>query len=536
MSTDADVSLDGLLVHSGKDRRSILTIKSRRSKVKNELPPYLRVHHGPRPSATQRPPEPSSSEQFWLAYSAATGWRVDRPRPGKSVELMPAVEMDMMAGAEDDVAPAVSQAKARMLAECAAGLAQEIEELKSTIRRQEAELAARAAVIHSPETQLMLADQVETTLQQAIAGCEFDAAAIYLLDDDTQYLKTRAVVGLPADRLKLPPRPLRGSRADLESMVQGVVAIENNQQGIIDTWKCPEPCGAAICAALMKGDLPIGTLWLFSSKPTKLEEAESAIAQMAASQLTLQLSVAANQRDARARRIDVRHIRDIAHWQHSSLPSIDALAEQWRADGMIESPSNWAIGWHTWDVLPDGSLMFAIAEAEEKSAAGAMIAATARAALTAHCGYRHTPLQMMQRINDTLWQSNSAEQLVSMLYARLDPSSGEGEVVAAGKIHAMLAGRNGYRPLSIGHGYPLASGIDANACATTFHMTEGEILLAHGQGVMDDGVSQELLGNVLRESARQLTPQPLPAIRRAIADIPNMHERGLLSMTRLITP
>ena len=102
------------------------------------------------------------------------------------------------------------------------------------------------------------------------------------------------------------------------------------------------------------------------------------------------------------------------------------LADGWRVDGMIESPESWGTGWHHWDVLPDGTLMIAIAEAADPTAKGAMHAAVARAALAAHSGYRHTPAQLIQRVSDTLWQTNTGEQLVSMIYAHLDPESGDG--------------------------------------------------------------------------------------------------------------
>ncbi|TWU08458.1 Stage II sporulation protein E (SpoIIE) [Stieleria varia] len=509
------------------------TNKSWRYSVHDSKPPYLRVHHGPRPSATQRPVTPNASEQFWTAYSAVTGWRVDRPGRGEHVTVRPAIEWDMIAGPDDESLPAVSQSKAQMLADCAAEMSREIDELKAVIRRQEAELAARASVLSGPDAQIALADQVEATLQQAIAACGFDAAAIYLLDDDTQFLKARAVVGLPSDRLENKPRALRGSRADLEAMVQNVVLIEKADGGVIDTWKCPEKCGSAICAALMKGDLPIGTLWLFSSRETELSDADSAIAKMTATQLTLQLSAAASERRERLHRVDFRSIRDIAHWQHAGLPTVDQIAQGWKADGMLESPLDWATGWHTWDILPDGTMMIAMAEADDKSAAGAMVAATARAALTAHCGYRHTPLQLMQRINDTLWQSSTADQLLSMLYARLDVSSGEGELVVAGNISAIVGSRFGYRPLADGKAQPLASALDINAFSTTFHLSPGEILLAYGSGVAADGISQCVLGEAMKRSAEQGNLMPLPAIRRAFADYLNENERGLMTLSRL---
>ena len=61
------------------------------------------------------------------------------------------------------------------------------------------------------------ADQIEQTLSDAIEACKCDAAALYMLDEDTRYLKARSVVGLPVERLQNPPRELRGSRGDSRS-------------------------------------------------------------------------------------------------------------------------------------------------------------------------------------------------------------------------------------------------------------------------------------------------------------------------------
>lgn len=492
--------------------------------MNTHVPSYLKLHRGEDASAkTQHAP---SSERFWDVFTSATGWRVDQ-RQENQVRVQPNhAESD-----EEATSPAVIESDAIALARVAKEMSLELEQLRASLRRSEVELAASVATRLTPERVETAAKRVDQALKTAITACGFDAAAIYMLDDDTQYLKTRAVVGLPEDRLTAEPRMLRGSRGDLEALVQEAVLIDDLTGIMGATWNAPENAGAAVCTALFRGDLPVGTMWFFRESPMPLNQSHAAIAKMTSQLITLILSEASrNRRDEQAQ--TSRHaLRDLSEWQHASLPIGNALAQGWHVDGMIESPHPWAIGWHAWDVLPDGSIMLAIAEAVESSAAGALVAATARAAITAHCGYRHTPAQLMRRIGDTLWQSSTGEQLVSLLYARLDPETGEGEIASAGTISGLIANRYGYRPLVPTGTPPLASSLDVKAHHSEFQLREGETLLAYGSGVQGDGIGQELLGCCVR-SAAQSEGNPLVILRRELAAFPNRHERGLVSISR----
>jgi hypothetical protein len=200
---------------------------------------------------------------------------------------------------------------------------------------------------------------------------------------------------------------------------------------------------------------------------------------------------------------------------------------------MIESPQAWATGWHAWDVLPDGSLMLAIAEAVDSSIKGAMSATIARAAMTSHIGYRHSPSQLLQRVNDTLWQTNTCEQLISLLYMRVDPETGEGQFAAAGAIAAMIGSRYGYRPLVDGMAKPLCSDFRASFVSDSFRMMPGEMMLAYGPGVAASGASQNLLGDSVRSAMQAGSVSPLASIRRTLAASPLEFERGAAALTRL---
>jgi phosphoserine phosphatase RsbU/P len=500
--------------------------------VPKTIPSYLRVLRDPESLASSEPAEERNpAEHFWDMYSRTTGWRIDQraARVGK-VHMLAAVDT---LSSEDPHAPnLVSKAAATSLAESAIELTAQLATAQETIRCQEAELAVRAAILTGQSQQVQLADQLQTTLADAALACGCDTAALYILDEQTQFLRTSAVFGLPPARLQKAPRNLRGSRADLEAMVQGVVMIDDLHDCTIDTWNCPEKKAAAgICVVITSDGVPVGTLWLFKNTTAEFGLRESAVARMAAAQLALLLTNSAT--ETATPRTSENPIHEVAQWQCEALPVGANLAPGWRVDGMIESPQAWATGFHFWDVLPDGTLMLVIAEAVERSAKGAMAAAIARSAIAAHAGYRHTPAQLLQRVSDTLWQTSSGEQLVSMLYARVDAETGEGEVASAGSITAMIASQCGYRPLVSGNSDPLNRHIDTQVTTESFRMLSGETLLAYSAGVSNSGMTQMQLGNSLRTAMRKKDLNPLAAIRREMASLSLDSERGAISLLRV---
>jgi hypothetical protein len=497
--------------------------------VTKTIPNYLRLHRGTSASSSKVVPPHDAVRCFWDAYSDVTGWRIDqRATRGHLFELIPAVNTETT---DIQSTAAVSKLAATRLAESAARLAEELQRNREAMRRQEMELASRAPVLIADTDRARVADRIEKTLAEAAAACRCDAAAIYLLDEETQYLKARAVYGLPTQRLEEPARQLRGSRADLEAMVREVVAIDDLSLSELETWNSPEPFAAGICASIQTESIPIGTVWFFSKEKKEFTASESTTARFAAALIGFELSRASSEVGV-ADKSAKEPVRDLAQWQYESLPVGATLADGWRADGLIESPNDWATGWHFWDVLPDGTLMISIAEAVDRSVKGAVSAAVARAALSAHTGYRHTAAQLVQRISDTLWQTSTAEQLMSLFYARIDSNTGEGEFVSAGSVNAMIASRYGFRGLIDSASDPLNTHIDAHAVVKSFRLLKGETLLAYTAGFGQGGEAQMALGASLRSAMQSGDPNPLARVRRATAGIPLEHERGAITLLR----
>jgi phosphoserine phosphatase RsbU/P len=491
--------------------------------------------------------------QFWKAYTDATGWRLDRShssaesatdasRNGKKIatanalRLLPAFDGNIAGDAESqNDSPSVTRDLAEQLAAAATELAQRLEQAQAAFRVQEAELAVSATPTGTPDQSSRLVQRLERLLQQAAAATGCDAAGLYLLDDDTTTLKLRASFGLPTERIMAPPRPLRGSRGDLESLVREVVLIDDLQGTLATTWNSPEPFASGIVARIEEDELPIGTLWLWSTQSREFEARDAAAAQLATLSIASELVRASLHRERAKWNVTSTSIKAASQWQMRQLPPAMDIAPDIVVDGWTESPRSWARSWHAWDVLPDGKIALAIAEASLKGMDAAMVAATARAALAAHSNYRHNAADMLRRISDTLWQTNTGDQLMSMMYIKLDPETGEGEVASAGSIQALIAGPRGYRPLCSAEGAePLASQIDCRPCCAEFQLHPGEAIIGVNQCILDEllGISQHELASIAREAIGRRNSPVLASIRRSLALKPLEEERAGIMLLR----
>jgi len=522
--------------------------------VTRTIPAYLRLHKASQADVSISPTvviDPIS--QFWKAYTDATGWRLDRSHQsvgdaadgnGPMVlagakpafpKLLPAFDGGLLNDADAyNESPSVTRDLAEHLAIAATELSRRLEEAQAAFRTQEAELAATATPTGTPDSSSRLLTRLDRVLRQAIAATQCDAAGLYMLDNDTTTLKLRASVGLPADRVMAPARSLRGSRGDLESLVREVVLIDDLKGTLSTTWNSPEAFASGIVIRIEEDDLPIGTLWLWSKTAQKFDNQVGEAAQLASIAIACELSRSSLVRERAKWNMTTTAISTTSQWQLRQLPPAMELAPGIAVDGWTESPRPWARSWHAWDVLPDGSISLAIAEASLREMDGAMVAATARAAFAAHCNYRHSAKDLLRRVSDSLWQTNTGDQLLSMLYVKLDPETGEGEIASAGSIQAIIASSRGYRPLCGRESEPLASQIDCRPFHTQFTLHPGEAIVAVNASVLDEiiGMTQNELANAVREALPRKHSPVLSSVRRALANKPLEEERAGIVLVR----
>jgi GAF domain-containing protein len=168
-----------------------------------------------------------------------------------------------------------------------AGLLTENSRLEAALAEREAELAAGVPVVVRPRTTTHLAKRLEGVLRGGAESLNCQASAMYLLDDATTELKLRAQWGLGAARLAEPGRPLAGALGDLEALSGHAVVLEDDV--LMELWRVPEPCGAAICVPISGPSSVLGTMWLFSAEPRKFSATQTNLAEIIAGRLAAEL-------------------------------------------------------------------------------------------------------------------------------------------------------------------------------------------------------------------------------------------------------
>ncbi len=399
---------------------------------------------------------------------------------------------------------------------------------------RQTELAAQSAFIASDAIAKQGLDQINRILSDIVLATSSDAAAVYMLDDETERLTTRFALGA-ITRIGLGlSRPLRGARGDLEAMVQGIFTTDDLPSSSLGDSAVPEPFPSAICICLGGIELPVGTLWLFSKGIHTFNNQSEAAARLAAENIChvlvslkrtrfpVQEQTFDNEIDFDADRFvaamepmplsgvrvteeipaeDNHWANQVANWQFETLPLGSRLADGWSVDGMIESLTPVAQSWHHWDVLPDGVLTIAMCHfgnecRPEDNLVGTLDATVVRAALQSHIGYRHTPHGVVTRIMHTLLQvrdgaiDESGSPNLSLLYAHIDPETGRAVISSIGRWSSLIVSKYGYRPLSLGRTTGSASDTFLGELSIANHETtllEGEALLLSGANWMGMG-------------------------------------------------
>ena len=437
--------------------------------------------------------------------------RIDAP------ERTGALSIQSPAGMPQDVAT--------RLAESASRMANELTKTRSTMR--DALTATAVAAAEAPRSSVLenAADAIQERLSDAVAATGTTIAILQTLDDDTQTLQTVAAFGLSPTSSLGQRRPLRGSRGDLEALVGRVVMADDLRGGGLDDYGPPtpddvDPMQSGICVSIQVGDLPIGTLWLLSEEPREFSHRDAASARMASHALSSLLVDAGSTSEPSPAPHRIDALGELAEYQLLQMPRGASLTPQWRVDGMIETSQRFATAWHTWDVLPDGTLMMAMADIDTEDFRDALEASFGHAALISHCNYRHDVASMVRRISDTLWRGGTMVSPMSMWYVHIDPSTGCGTAASAGRIHAMIAGRYGYRAVCDGRGEPLGVHVDPTIRTHEFQIQTGETLFAYDEGFRRRGIDQLQLGRWLQSAAKQEDLHPMARVRREMSGMP----------------
>jgi GAF domain-containing protein len=179
------------------------------------------------------------------------------------------------------------EAAAQELGSLVAKLVSDRTRVERALGEREAELGTNTPIVDYPRTAAHLSERLAAVLRGGAKSLGCSAAAMYLLDDDTSELKLRAEWGLGADKLAEPARPLADALADLEALCGHAVVLE--EEVIMDLWKVPEPCKAAICVPISGPSTVLGTLWFYCDAARKFTDVETNLAEILAGRLAAEL-------------------------------------------------------------------------------------------------------------------------------------------------------------------------------------------------------------------------------------------------------
>ncbi len=183
------------------------------------------------------------------------------------------------------VQPQVDWQRARAITEALASVLTENYKWREAAAQREAEIACLATVepeSESCEDELApVAERLRDVMRsgaRALGG--FDAAALYMLNEDTTALRTAALWRLPDDRFLERPRSLQGARAEVEALLGSAVVL--NDEELAEIWRAPEIFPCSVCIPIISDSAILGVLWFFANKSRKIGSRETEILDLVA--------------------------------------------------------------------------------------------------------------------------------------------------------------------------------------------------------------------------------------------------------------
>ncbi len=375
----------------------------------------------------------------------------------------------------------------------ARGMAQVLGELLATriaLWQREAELAAGIPVIPHKEEDQHLAQRLDEILHSAVRAIAAQAAAIYILDETTSYLKLRAVWGLSKTKLLAPPRELKSAMADLEAMLGHAVIVDRAQP--VEHWNPPEHFPTSVCLPISTPTTILGTLWVFSDQQRTFSDRDIDLLEVAAGRVAAELEREAALQTALQTAQLQRQVERAQRLIRSQLPSVSPLMDGWELAGWMDT-ERMPGAFFDWCCPKDGRIHFALGEAPEDSVSTALIMAAVKAAWRAHAQYQRETKKLLEQLNLTLWTSSAGDQSAIMVCGAVDPKTGTLRLAAAGTAHAMLITEKQHRVLPPG-GANLGVDPESTYLPVRWKFPENAILVATTAGVRSAvGVDQRPL-------------------------------------------
>ena len=473
---------------------------------------YLKVYTGQ--ASETRPPVVEgirSLPAVLTAFQRATGWSLryaQGPAPTYGADLpwstpvnpgegITPGHLKLEAGRSEPVGLSAgsSAEAARQLASAVAGMLSETRQTQHALWQREAELAAGVPLIPADDESNHLAARLEAVLKSGAQAVGAQAAALYLLDDATSQLKLRSSWGLPRDRLLEPPRPLRGSVADLEALLGSAVVLEDVL--MMQHWKVPEEgFAAAACVPISSPTTLLGTLWVYCTTRRDFNDHQTGLLEIVAGRLAADLEREMLLREGIEAAKFKRQVAAAEQLQQDLSPTVAPQVDGWDLSGWAVQAGTLGGDFFDWFCLPDGRLVAVAGSAHGKGIEAALVACSVRSAIRCHAQYHDCAARVLTEVNRTLWTGCSGGQQAAVFMGILDPLCGELSYSTAGTMGILRIGKDGWKSLTERLA-PVGGDPDAAYSLRAFRMESDEALLLVTEGVISATDSQ---GRVMGEA------------------------------------
>ena len=426
---------------------------------------YLKVYSEQLPEVVApKPEELDCVATLRTAFEDAAGWALEyipgpksnrRGGPTWSTPANPGVRNTLghlalsPASSTSDVSSTVSaidERRAKRLAMAIDGLLQELAETQTALAQREAQLAVGGTPLPMTDECCSLAERLEAVLKGGAEAVGADAAALYLLDDETRELKLRSCWGLPKSRLRNPARPLQGALADLEAMLGHAVVLEDAR--IMQRWNVPEDFGAAACVPVSSPTTILGTLWVFSREKRDFNDQQTNILEVSAGRVAADLEREMLLTKNAGGNYWKQQIAAAERTQRSSLPSISPLLDGWQAAGWAAQADRLGGDFYDWFCLPDGLMAVAMGDSASRGLEGALLANSVRSAVRSHAQYQRTPDRLLGQVNLTLWAGSAGDQAANLFFGFIETANGQTHFGSAGHLTAVVIRPGDWESLS----------------------------------------------------------------------------------------
>lgn len=128
---------------------------------------------------------------------------------------------------------------------------------------------------------------ISMILRRGTCQINCHAAGLYLLDEQTSFLKLCGSWGLLENSSEHPIRSLAEATADLEALLGSAVVL--NEPFLREKWNAPENYETSLCIPVADDQTLLGTIWFFAKEKRDFTSAELEKLELIAAKVALEI-------------------------------------------------------------------------------------------------------------------------------------------------------------------------------------------------------------------------------------------------------